>query len=182
MIPSTTSDHNPPTPPSFSIYLHICKHSFFFLFAPTRADSNRREGSHSPSGPCLSQPFRGEWWQKKEKERRQGKTGAQKASFSKDTILTLCLLVSDKREEKLNKIKFWFCVASMRKAHFLWGCVERVGSPSFLGACNPTSTSPFAERNMQTHFIDFWGPVENTEWISVRDLSQQKPFQNTAAG
>lgn len=42
---------------------------------------------------------------------------------------------------------------------------ERVGSPSFLSPCKPTSTSSLAARNMQTHFIDFWSFGEKPNWI-----------------
>lgn len=54
-----------------------------------------------------------------------------------------------------------------------------MGSPSSLGPRNPTSTSPLAERNMQTHFIDFWSFAEKPNWIFSR--SERASAEATAA-
>lgn len=53
----TSPPPHPTSPPSHPTYLHICKHGPI-LFAPTKADPSRGEGSHSPSGPSLRLPCR----------------------------------------------------------------------------------------------------------------------------
>lgn len=93
-------------PPSPSMYLHICKHGPI-LFAPTKADPSRGEGSHSPSGPSLSLPCR---MVTKKKKR------AEKSLFSANKILqSACLLMTNVKRKKI------FTVSYFGKAYFLWG-------------------------------------------------------------
>lgn len=134
------------------MYLHICKHGPI-LFAPTKADPSRGEGSHSPSGLSLSLPCR---MVTKKKEK-----GRKKLSLPEHNP-TEWQPVNDKweKEKQYSPSVIW------EKRTF--SEAERVGSPSFLGPCNPTSTSPLAERNMQTHFIDFWSFAEKAKWTFVR--------------
>lgn len=99
---------NPTPPPSPSMYLHICKHGPI-LFAPTKADPSRGEGSHSPSGPSLRLPRR--TVTKKEKGR------GEKSLFSDNTIQqSVCLLVTNVRRRKkyIHRQLFWKSVLSLR--------------------------------------------------------------------
>lgn len=137
------------------MYLHICKHGPI-LFAPTKADPSRGEGSHSPSGPSLSLPCR---MVTKKKRRGQGEA---KKLLLREHNPTECLSVNGKCEKKK---KYSPSVISEKRT---FSEAERVGSQSFLGPCNPTSTSPLAERNMQTHFIDFWSFAEKPTWTFRR--------------
>lgn len=98
---------NPTPPPSPSMYLHICKHGPI-LFAPTKADPSRGEGSHSPSGPSLRLPRR--MVTKKEKGR-----GVKKLILREHNP-TECLPVSVKCEKEK---KYIFTVSYFGKAYFL---------------------------------------------------------------
>lgn len=99
---------------------------------------------------------RAQRWHKKQ----QGRGG--KSLFSENTILqSVCLLMT-----KVEKKKKYSPSVILEKRTF--SEVERVGSPSSLGPLNPTSTSPLAERNMQTHFIDFGSFAEKPNWTFER--------------
>lgn len=98
---------HPTPPPSPSMYLHICKHGPV-LFAPTKADPSRGEGSHSPSGPSLSLPCR----MVTKKRKGQG----ENSLFSENTIRqSACLLGTNVKRKKS------FTVSYFGKAYFLRG-------------------------------------------------------------
>lgn len=159
-LPTTTTTTTPP--PQLSAYLHICKHGaprfFFCVFAPTKADPSRG-GELPQSERSVRNGDQEEGGGEKEKETRRGR---KTALILREHSPTECPPVTGERGENYKSIrrqlvgkKRTFCEA------------ERVGSPSFLAPRNPTSTSPLAERNMQTHFIDFWSSAEKPKWTSA---------------
>lgn len=88
--------------------------------------------------------------------------GEKNSFFSVNTILQSARLFMTNMKRKKNHSP------SIILEKRTFSEAERVGSPSFLGPCNPTSTSPLAERNMQTHFIDFWSFAEKPKWTFQR--------------
>lgn len=117
MNPTTTEHHHPIThlhpPPSLpqsllpppvhvSAYLQTLGP---FLFAPTKADPSRGEGSHSPSGPALSLslPCRMVTEEEKKKEKR-AEGGGEKKAYSPRTqsLQSVCLLVTNVEKKKKN--------------------------------------------------------------------------------
>lgn len=103
------------------------------------------------------------WWLGREGRGGGGQPrerGEKKKSLvSENTILqSMRLLPTGADEEKSGS-----AVSCLEKKRTFCEA-ERVGSPSSLGPRDPTSTSSLAERNMQTHFIDFWGFAEKPDW------------------
>lgn len=103
------------------------------------------------------------------------KKGQEKELSLREHNPTEWLSVNDKCEKKKNIHRQFF------QKSVTFSEAERVGSPSFLGPCNPTSTSPLAERNMQTHFIDFWSFAEKPNWTFLRHARASARAHNKPA-
>lgn len=160
---------HPTPPPSFSMYLHICKHGPI-LFAPTKADPSRGEGSHSPSGPSLSLPCR--MVTKKKEEGR----GRQKSFFSENTILqSASLLMVNVKRKKI------FTVSYFGKAYFLRGWTRgfpelsrSLQSHLYIPACGEEHANTFHR------FLELRGKTD-LDFSAVRAL-QPKQQQNESGG
>lgn len=147
----------PPSNPSsllfyVSAYLQTRAH-----FIRTYQSRSEQRGGLPQSERSVSQPA----VQNGDKKKRRGQ-GEAKKLLLREHNPTECLSVNGKCEKKK---KYSPSVISEKRT---FSEAERVGSQSFLGPCNPTSTSPLAERNMQTHFIDFWSFAEKPTWTFRR--------------
>lgn len=144
------------------MYLHICKHGPI-LFAPTKADPSRGEGSHSPSGPSLSLPCR--MVTKKEKEK--------KSLFSGNTILQSARLLITTGEKKI------FTVNLFGKAYFLrdWTrgfpqLSRSLQSHLYIPACREEHANTFHR------FLELRGKTElDFSAAHRRETSSNKPWE-----
>lgn len=169
MTPPNTHTHThiitPTHPTTSSLPFHVSAYlQTRAHFIRTYQSRSEQRGGLPQSERSVSQPAVQNGDQKK-----KGRGGG-KSLFSENTVLlSVCLLVTNVKRKK----KYSPAVLLGKKRTF--SEAERVGSPSFLGPCNSTSTSPLAERNMQTHFIDFWSFAEKPNWTScaARALSAQ---------
>lgn len=142
--------HTSSLPFHVSAYLQTRAH-----FIRTYQSRSEQRGGLPQSERSVSQPAVQNGDKKK-------KRAGEKKLILREHNPTECLSVNDKCEKK----KKYSPTVILEKRTF--SEAERVGSPSFLGPCNPTSTSPLAERNMQTHFIDFWSVAEKPNWTFLR--------------
>lgn len=158
------------------VFFYTYIYTYIYIFAPTTADPSRGEGSHSPSGPSPRLPCKnGD--QHTHKKRKKGTEGGKlkRKAYSpgrQSYRVSVWWWQTRGEEGKSNSPS----VISEKRT---FSEAERVGSPSSLGPRNPTSTSPLAERNMQTHFIDFWSFAEKPNWIFSR--SERASAEATAA-
>lgn len=151
----TPPTHSHPTPPpSHSISTYLQTWTRFYSHLPKQIGAERGGLPQSERSVSQTVVHNGDKTVGGKQPRERGK----KLSFPEHNP-TKYVLVTGRR----GRGKTGSAVSCLEKKR-TFSEAERVGSPSSLGPRDPTSTSSLAERNMQTHFIDFWGFAEKPNW------------------
>lgn len=161
----------PPSHPSRAshppvLYLHICKHGAAFIRTYQSRSEQRGEGSHSPSGPSQTGVHNGDKTVVVGRGGGEGEGGGAAKRAREKSLVS---------EKPIVQSVWWLPAGAGEQRADGPSVVGRKSAlcvrlnawvPPALSVLQPTSTSSLAERNMQTHFIDFWGFAEKANWIS----------------